>query len=197
MKNLISIISIVLILAASPAACAQGQPSTWKVVETSWVKYNMPSGWLISDLSSEIMGKAYNANNDEYGYWMSACYNSNMNEPQTSILATKLSYHNGHEVTLEDGKNHLLKHKPGVQNCMWFKTSDKEVKGLATVKDFSAAVIDGKIVSHEFFSNKTIFVRKVGNDVHILEVDFEDGFNPENQKSIIDAIYKSWQPKNR
>ena len=174
---------------------AQNKTESKSIVETTWVKYTIPSGWEISNgCPPEVRNIDVDSNNKKYGYWMSVISNNKRFEQSACIIASKMSHLDGSMLSLEDGKNHFTGHVLEMRNCYWLKSSDIEFKGLARIKDISAAIVDGKIKQLEYFPNVTVFVRKVGNDIYTLEFRFMDDVPADRKKAIINEVYKSWQP---
>ena len=167
---------------------AQGQSDKKVVVETSWVKFALPSGWTVtSNCPTEYDSKGIGEHNRDYLYKMAVHY---IREPFASAIFTKIFYPDGSAMTVEDGKKHFENHAPGLLRCMWYKSSANEAKALAIIN--SVGFANGAMFERNVYA--TIFVRKVANDVHILEIKFEDTTPTDNRKPIIDAIYNSWQP---
>lgn len=183
-------IFIILFTLSSHAQKPSGEE---RIVETSWVKYARPFDWGTNPICPpEYMSKGSDSNNVDYGYWMSLSF---VRDPYACILAVKISYPDGRDASLEDGKKHFTHYTPNVSKCLWLNTSDKEAKGLASINSFGYEVVGDKINKLEYPVNATIFVRKVGNDVYILKIGFDNNrYTMEQQKSITDAVYRSWQP---
>lgn len=192
-SNVAFSLAAILIILFSLHSHAQKTSGEERTVETSWVKYALPSGWEMSPTCPpENRHRERDSNDTDYGYWMSSCF---IRDPYAYIIIRKLSYPDGSEMTLEEGKRHYTRHTPCLVNCMWLKVSDKELKGLANINDIGYEVANGKINKLERPVNATVFVKKIGNEVYILEIGFDNNRYPTNQqKSITDAVYKSWQP---